>query len=145
MWEWSQIVKGHSLCKQCLHDLQLMKTWSSSPNLTKLADISCQFMKTRSLFRHCLQNEWTLAPFLWRLDTLKYLQFKTFSGNTSSSEQFDVTSKATEWGKNLILIQPFMLHFAVPIGLFKYHKLTFKLKPSNIFERSLVEKSPRRH
>ena len=35
---------------------------SSSPNLSKLAraDISCQFMKTRSLCRHCLQNEWTL-------------------------------------------------------------------------------------
>ena len=32
--------KGHSFCKQCLHDLQ--------------------FKKTRYLCRHCLQNEWTL-------------------------------------------------------------------------------------
>ena len=38
-----------------------------------------------------------------------------------------------------------MLDFAVTIGLFKYLKLTFKLKPSNIFDRSLVEKGPRRH
>jgi hypothetical protein len=40
-----------------------MKTRSSSPNLSKLAraDISCQFMKKRSLCRHCLQNEWTLV------------------------------------------------------------------------------------
>jgi hypothetical protein len=39
--------KGHSLCKQCLHDLQFMKKGSSSLNLSKLAraDISCQFMK----------------------------------------------------------------------------------------------------
>ena len=134
-------------CKQCMHDLQFMKTWSSSPNLYKLAraDISYQFMKTRSLCRHCIQKEWTLALFLWRLDTLKYLQFETFSGNTSSSEEFDVTSKATEWGKKLILIQLFMLHFAVAIGLFKYLKLTFKVKPSYIFECSLVEKGPRRH
>ena len=67
--------KGHSFCKQCLHDLpimkprfslpnlsklaradisyQFMKTRSSSPNLSKVAraDISCQFMKTRSLCR----------------------------------------------------------------------------------------------
>ena len=55
--------KGHSFCKQCLHDLQFMKTRSFSPDLSKLAraDISCQFMKTRSLCRHCLQNEWTLG------------------------------------------------------------------------------------
>ena len=45
--------KGHLFCKQCLHDLQFMKTRSSSPNLSKLArvDISCQFKKTRSLCR----------------------------------------------------------------------------------------------
>ena len=64
-WQWVEIIskkavlffiyffnfldKGHSLCKQCLHDLQIMKKWSSSPNLSKLA--SCQFMKTRSLCR----------------------------------------------------------------------------------------------
>ena len=55
--------KGHLFCKQCLHDLQFLKTRSSSPNLSKLAraDISCQFIKTRSLCRHCLQNEWTLV------------------------------------------------------------------------------------
>ena len=43
-------IKGHSLCKQCLHDLQFMKKGLHSPNLSKLAraDISCQFMKTRS-------------------------------------------------------------------------------------------------
>ena len=29
--------KGHSLCKQCLHNLQFMKKGSSSPNLSKLA------------------------------------------------------------------------------------------------------------
>ena len=35
--------KGPSFCKQCLLDLQFMKTRSSSPNLSKLAraDISC--------------------------------------------------------------------------------------------------------
>ena len=45
--------KGHSLCKQCLHDHQFMKKGSFSPNLSKLAraDISRQFMKTRSLCR----------------------------------------------------------------------------------------------
>ena len=45
--------KDHSFCRQCLHDLQFMKTRSSSPNLSKLAraDISYQFMKTRSLCR----------------------------------------------------------------------------------------------
>ena len=39
--------KGHSLCKKCLQDLQLMKKGSSSPNLSKLAraDISCQYKK----------------------------------------------------------------------------------------------------
>ena len=31
--------KGHSLCKQCLHHLQFMKKWSSSPNLSKLARV----------------------------------------------------------------------------------------------------------
>ena len=56
------VVKCHSFCKKCLHDLQFKKTRYSSPNLSKLAraDINCQFMKTRSLCRHCLQNEWTL-------------------------------------------------------------------------------------
>ena len=36
------VTKGHSFCKQCLHDLQFMKTRSSSPNFSKLAraDIS---------------------------------------------------------------------------------------------------------
>jgi hypothetical protein len=55
--------KGHSFCKQCLHDLQFMKKRSSSPKLSKLtrADISCQFKKTRSLCRLCLRNEWTLV------------------------------------------------------------------------------------
>ena len=47
------LLKGHSFCKKCLHDLQFMKTRSSSPNLSKLAraDMSCQFTKTRSLCR----------------------------------------------------------------------------------------------
>ena len=33
-WGWEKIVltKGHSLCKQCLHDLQFMKKGSSSPS-----------------------------------------------------------------------------------------------------------------
>ena len=50
---WTHITKGHSLCKQCLHDLQFMKKGYSSSNLSKLArtDISCQFMKRRSLCR----------------------------------------------------------------------------------------------
>ena len=53
--------KGHSLCKQYLHDLQFKKTRYPSWNFSKLAraDISCQFQKTRYLCRHCLQNEWT--------------------------------------------------------------------------------------
>ena len=57
------VVKGHSFCKKCPHDLQFKKTRYSSPNLSKLAraDISCQFKKTRHLCRHCLQNEWTLG------------------------------------------------------------------------------------
>ena len=33
IWFWA---KGHSLCKQCLHNLQFMKNGSSSPNLSKL-------------------------------------------------------------------------------------------------------------
>ena len=43
--------KGHSFCKQCLHNLQFIKTRYISWNLSNLAraDISCQFMKTRSL------------------------------------------------------------------------------------------------
>ena len=55
--------KGHSFCKKCLHELQFIEVRSLSPNLSKLAkaDISCQFMKKRSLCRHCLQNEWTLG------------------------------------------------------------------------------------
>ena len=44
--------KGHSFCKQCLHDLQFTKTRSSSPNLSKLTRaVSCHFMKTRFLCR----------------------------------------------------------------------------------------------
>ena len=45
--------KGHSFCKQWMHNLQFMKTRSFSPNLSKLgrSDISCHFMKTRSLCR----------------------------------------------------------------------------------------------
>ena len=41
-------IKGHSLCKQCPHDLQFVKKRSFS---IARADISCQFMKTRSLTR----------------------------------------------------------------------------------------------
>ena len=49
----SNLAKAHSLCKQCLHDLHFLKKRSYSPNLSKLAraDISCHFMKTRSLCR----------------------------------------------------------------------------------------------
>ena len=45
--------KDHSFCNECLHNLLFIKTRSSSPNLSKLAraDISCQFMKTRSFCR----------------------------------------------------------------------------------------------
>ena len=54
------VAKDHSFCKQRLHDLQSMKARFSSPNISKVAradrsDISCQFMKTVSLCRHCLQ------------------------------------------------------------------------------------------
>ena len=65
--------KDHLFCKWCLHDLQFMKTRSFSPNLSKLARaaISYQFMKTRSLCRHCLQNEWTLAKCV--IELLNYL------------------------------------------------------------------------
>ena len=64
--KFTYLSKGNMFCKQCLHNLQIMKTRSSSPNPCKLAraDNSCQFMKTRSVCRHCLQNEWTLADFL---------------------------------------------------------------------------------
>ena len=60
--------KGHSFCEQCLHDLQFMKTRSSSQNLSKLAraDISCQFMKTRSLCRHCSQMDFN-SSLIWNL------------------------------------------------------------------------------
>ena len=45
-------IKDHSLCKQCLHDLQFMKKGSSSPRsvLTKPFQAS-QSLKTRSLCR----------------------------------------------------------------------------------------------
>ena len=76
--------KGHLFCKPCLHDLQFMKTRFSSPNLSKLAraDISCQFIKTKTLPRHCLQNEWTLSllyiflKFSWsKIDWSTHIQF----------------------------------------------------------------------
>jgi hypothetical protein len=46
-----------------------MKTRFSSPNLSKLAraDISCQFMKTKSLCRHFLQS-------LFSVHTKKFVQ-----------------------------------------------------------------------
>ena len=55
----TKLYKGHSFSKQCLHDLQFMKKGSSSPNISKLAraDISCQFMKTRSL---CCRTVYTM-------------------------------------------------------------------------------------
>ena len=72
-WEWVQrrkyrvvniICKGLSFCKQCMQDLQFMKTRSSSPNHSKLAraDISCQFMKTRWLFTKRIDfiNKWQI-------------------------------------------------------------------------------------
>ena len=62
---WAErVTKGHSLCKQCLHDLQFIKKGPSSPNLSKLAraDMSCQFKKTRYLCRHCLQKECKRLP-----------------------------------------------------------------------------------
>ena len=54
----------HSLCKQCVHDLQFMKKGFSSPNLSKLAraDISCQFIKTRSLCRTVYKITFTVFP-----------------------------------------------------------------------------------
>ena len=49
----STSAKAHSLCKQCLHDLHFLKKGPFSTNISKLAraDISCHFMKTRSLCR----------------------------------------------------------------------------------------------
>ena len=49
----NNFAKAHSLCKQCLHDLHILKKGYFSPNLSKLlrADISCHFMKTRSCCR----------------------------------------------------------------------------------------------
>ena len=70
---WNTKAKDHSFYKQqCLHDLQFMKKIYFSPNLSKLAraDISCQFMKTRSLCSHCLQDEWTL-DFWPKVNTLE--------------------------------------------------------------------------
>ena len=56
--------KAHK--KNKIKAIRFVKTRSSSPNLSKLAraNISCQFMKTRSLCRHCLQNKWTLEATL---------------------------------------------------------------------------------
>ena len=58
-----KVDKGHSFCKQCLHNLQFKKPRYSSPKTSKLAraDISCQFKKAMYLYRHSLQNEWTLV------------------------------------------------------------------------------------
>ena len=89
-WDWllelkrefsSVDIKGHLSCKQCLHDLQFIKTRSSSPNLSKLAraDISCQFMKTRSLWRHCLQKEWTLVNDLFMNIVIMCMNFKIWT------------------------------------------------------------------
>ena len=70
-------------CKQCLHDLQFMKTSTSSPNLSKLAsdDIICQFMKTRplskwtlliiSFFGHVYVIQFEFVNFLWRRNDIK--------------------------------------------------------------------------
>ena len=71
--------KGHSFYKQCLHDLQFMKTRSSTPNLSKpaRADISCQFMKIKFLCRHCLQNEWTLASGYLRQKVLLFFSVQS--------------------------------------------------------------------
>ena len=46
-------LKAHSLCKQCLHDPHFLKRGSFSPDISNVAraDISCHFMKTRSLCR----------------------------------------------------------------------------------------------
>ena len=74
-WE-NKISKGHSLCKQSLHDLQFMKKGSSSPNLSKLA-ISCQFMKNKILVQNCLHNEWTLKPFMQSIFFLFFDIIKT--------------------------------------------------------------------
>ena len=75
----NKYTKGRSLCKQCLHNLQFMKKISSSPNLAKLAraDISCQFMKTRSLILRILYEFYTdflgvYQPYAMRL---LYTQF----------------------------------------------------------------------
>ena len=47
--------KGHLICKQCLHDLQLKKTRYFSPKLSKLAraDIRCQVLFTKRMEFSC--------------------------------------------------------------------------------------------
>ena len=84
--------KGHSFCKQCLHDLQFKKMRYSSRNLSKLAsaDISCQFKKTRYLCRRCLQNEWTLEALEAIISVsalLSFLSFVQFSANVYLLQQ----------------------------------------------------------
>ena len=61
------LTKGHSLCKQCLHDLLFNETKYLPSNLSKLArdDISCQFKKSRYLCRHFLKNKWTLGTIVY--------------------------------------------------------------------------------
>ena len=49
----ASFTKAHSLCKHCLQNLHFLKKGSFSPNRPKLAraDITCNFMQTRSLCR----------------------------------------------------------------------------------------------
>ena len=67
--------KAHSLCKKCLHNLHCsLKKESFTPNLSKLttADVSCHFMKTRSLCR----TVYLMNRFLW---SQKFCKFSAFS------------------------------------------------------------------
>ena len=76
------------------------------------ADISCQFMKTRSLCRHCLQNEWTLVIcifgklfILWKKQSFLLCYFRTlsqvisFSGYLFGNIKFGYSEQATKFEK----------------------------------------------
>ena len=58
------MTKVHSFLQQYLHDLQFMKTRSSSPNLSKLAPAGISWRPCfHKLKKHCLRNEWILDSY----------------------------------------------------------------------------------
>ena len=74
-----------------------------------IADISCQFMKTRSLCRHCLQNKWTSPPQRLQYGSCTQKRDKTMSW--PSYENFwsyfhKLRFRRSFWGANLSLCSP---------------------------------------